>query len=103
MSEPWLQAELQAEPPAKRPVYVCLDASDGDIERRILGHSCEVRMLNATCAAELRSEDLDAADVVAPWAAPSVGINHRSTAGVGYLQAPLPRSNRTRFPCFLNR
>ena len=67
MSEPWLQAELQAEPPAKRPVYVCLDASDGDIERRILGHSCEVRMLNATCAAELRSEDLDAADVVAVW------------------------------------
>ena len=27
-----------------------------------------------------------------------VGINHRSTAGLGYLQTPLPRSNRTRFP-----
>jgi len=28
----------------------------------------------------------------------SVGINHWSTAGLGYLQTPLPRSNRTRFP-----
>ena len=27
-----------------------------------------------------------------------VGINHWSTAGLGYLQTPLPRSNRTRFP-----
>jgi len=28
----------------------------------------------------------------------SVGINDWSTAGLGYLQTPLPRSNRTRFP-----
>jgi len=28
----------------------------------------------------------------------SVGINHWSTAGLGYLQTPLPRPNRTRFP-----
>jgi hypothetical protein len=28
----------------------------------------------------------------------SVGINHWSTAGLGYLQTPLPRSDRTRFP-----
>ena len=28
----------------------------------------------------------------------SVGINHWSTAGPGYLQTPQPRSNRTRFP-----
>jgi hypothetical protein len=28
----------------------------------------------------------------------SVGINHWSTAGPGYLQTPIPRSNRTRFP-----
>ena len=28
----------------------------------------------------------------------SVGINRRSTAGLGYLQTPPSRSNRTRFP-----
>jgi len=28
----------------------------------------------------------------------SVGINHWSTAGLGYLQTPLPRPNQTRFP-----
>ena len=28
----------------------------------------------------------------------SVGINHRSTAGPGYLRTPLSRPNRTRFP-----
>ena len=28
----------------------------------------------------------------------SVGIDRRSTAGLGYLRTPLPRSNRTRFP-----
>ena len=32
------------------------------------------------------------------YAAIRVGINHWSTAGLGYLQTPLPRPNRTRFP-----
>lgn len=49
-------------------VYVCLDASDGSVEREVLAAcGCDVRMLGATSAAQLRDGDLEAADVVAVW------------------------------------
>ena len=51
----------------RRPVYVCLDASDGTVESGILEDVCDVRMLGATCAGELDDGDLAAADVVAVW------------------------------------
>ena len=50
-----------------RPVYVCLDASDGTVESGILEDVCDVRMLGATSAGELDDGDLAAADVVAVW------------------------------------
>ena len=49
--------------------YVCLDASDGEIENEILGKNqfSAVHMLGAKYAAELDDNILKEADVVAVW------------------------------------
>ena len=49
------------------PVYICLDATDGNVEREVLSATCEVRMLGAKCVSDLKDSDLEAADVVAVW------------------------------------
>ena len=49
------------------PVYICLDATDGNVEREVLSAACEVRMLGAKCVSDLNDSDLEAADVVAVW------------------------------------
>ena len=49
------------------PVYICLDATDGDVKREVLSTACEVRMLGAKCVSDLNDSDLEAADVVAVW------------------------------------
>ena len=49
------------------PVYVCLDATDGEVEREVLSAACEVRMLGAKCVGDLSDSDLEVADVVAVW------------------------------------
>ena len=56
----------------RRFLYVCLDATDDDIEQEILGAECTVRFLGATSVADLTSspealELLANADVVAVW------------------------------------
>ena len=56
----------------RRFLYVCLDATDDDIEQEILGAECAVRFLGATSVADLTSspealELLANADVVAVW------------------------------------
>ena len=50
-------------------LYICLDASDGDIENEILAENefCKVRMLGAKSGKELDENDLKDADVVAVW------------------------------------
>ena len=48
-------------------LYICLDATDASVENEVLAGHCEVRMLGATSAAELKDSDLAAADVVAVW------------------------------------
>ena len=50
-------------------LYICLDASDGDIENEILAENefCKVKMLGAKSAKELDDNDLKQADVVAVW------------------------------------
>ena len=50
-------------------LYICLDATDGEIENEILGENdfCTVKMLGAKSANELDDNDLVAADVVAVW------------------------------------
>ena len=50
-------------------LYICLDASDGDIENEILAENefCKVKMLGAKSAKELDDNDLRQADVVAVW------------------------------------
>ena len=49
------------------PVYACLDATDGEVEREVLSAACEVRMLGAKCVGDLSDSDLEVADVVAVW------------------------------------
>jgi C-terminal binding protein len=49
------------------PSYICLDARDGDIERKLLSGVCSVEMLGATSAKELDDAVLSQADVVAVW------------------------------------
>ena len=50
-------------------LYICLDASDGDIENEILAENefCKVKMLGAKSTKELDDNDLKQADVVAVW------------------------------------
>ena len=50
-------------------LYICLDASDGDIENEILSKDelCTVKMLGAKSVKELDDNDLKQADVVAVW------------------------------------
>ena len=50
-------------------LYICLDASDGDIESEILAENefCKVKMLGAKSTKELDDNDLKQADVVAVW------------------------------------
>ena len=49
------------------PVYVCLDATDDEVEREVLSTACEVRMIGAKSVADLNDSDLEVADVVAVW------------------------------------
>jgi C-terminal binding protein len=49
------------------PLYICLDSSDGDIEREILGDACEVRMLGATATCSPPEDALRTCDVAAVW------------------------------------
>ena len=55
--------------PKNEYLYICLDASDGDIEKEILAENefCKVKMLGAKSCKELTDKDLKEADVVAVW------------------------------------
>lgn len=55
--------------PKNEYLYICLDASDGDIEKEILEENefCKVKMLGAKSYKELDEKDLKEADVVAVW------------------------------------
>lgn len=52
---------------APLPLYVCLDADDGEVERAVLEGAARVKMLGATKQADLRDDDLAEAAVVAVW------------------------------------
>ena len=55
--------------PKNEYLYICLDASDGEIEKEILEENefCKVKMLGAKSCKELSEKDLKEADVVAVW------------------------------------
>ena len=80
------EAEAAPRPPRAAAFEDELLASLGKLRRRPRS--------NAT-AADL---ELSFVALQAAYVERSVGINHWSTSGLGYLQTPLPRQNRTRFP-----
>jgi C-terminal binding protein len=66
----WIDTEQRtgmADATEQRPLYICLDATDGGVERDVLAETARVRMLGAKSAAELKDEDLSEALVVAVW------------------------------------
>ena len=86
-----LRAKLLAMLPAAR--RRAGGADDGALERPADATYPPAPTLSLEALGRVRdAEPLD------PEAWNSVGINHRSTAGPGYLRTPLSRSNRTRFP-----
>ena len=52
---------------ADMPLYICLDATEDDIERSVLNGAARVKMLGARSASELSDDVLEEASVCAVW------------------------------------